>query len=1116
MKNQIRPVKFYSILLFLIIFFTFLPQIALLEVNLEKTTKDTEVNISDDILINMDDENPLKNEFANINDFTVNPVFGEANRITPRKMDAGDYDVAIGPNGSIHCIWLQLITRTGLSLMYSFSNDSINWAIPQTIYRMTSNLESPKIIVDTKGGIHIVISALERNHNRIYYFYAESFNSTFTEKIIFDTREYEFLDLDLILTHNDTINVVWISQTFASNNLVWDSHICVHRKNITSEEWLTFPITMYNSSNPKIMSLASTYDSLKIAWVRSQNYNTPYEILYTIYNETTKIWSSPKIVLSVDEKIEFIFITTKTIDRDYLIWIQRATYYRLLAGELLSDGTLININPQINNEKTNSFYADAIYDEKTNDLLVFYQESISIKDNIHLTYFFGSNSTWSNDTAITSNDYSLEPKILPIYNSSNEIAALFYLDDGLIVSKKLQIQYNWTEKNTIYYGGQSFLNQAAAYDSKGTNHFICYHNNRGTLEIFYQRKYTNESTWGGHESVTKLVSSETSPSIIIDENDTLHIYYITYDAISEYYTLFHTRKSLGDEKWVIPEVIITPTSNMNPYFAPKVLYDEENNLYIFWMQIINGYNTLCFSYKLYNEPTFNTPEVLSNFQAETSAYDFDVKIDLDGTLHLVNGEFHEQYQVTSIVYRFLKQGQSWSAPSILAASYDYLMKPILFVDLENDLELIFTESQPVYWFYNIFITDFVLYTKSKSSSNWIREGIILTDCGSFGYFDIVQTEENYLYMVYYEYDYLGTRWRDLMNEYINVLVRNPDGEWIDSYIIYNENMDKTVPVITYSSVTKEVSVFSERDHYVNWFVLQNDTDGDLLGNMDEIYFKTNPNVDDTDEDGLSDGYEVKVKFTNPIIVDTEWDNLTDGEEILIYLTDPLSSDTDRDLIEDGDEVYIYGSSPIKRDTDDDLLNDYIEIFELGSNPSYYDTDYDGMDDFFEYKNSLKILVDDSGEDPDNDDLTNIGEYHSGTGVYDPDSDSDILTDGEEVNIYGTNPLNADTDSDTLTDWEEIIKYGTSPFLADTDGDGFTDREEIDAGTDPNDPNDNPYIIRLRTYLIASIVPVSTIIIAVIAVEFRYRNKAKRQIEAEKEELVKADSILNEMLSKKSG
>lgn len=519
---------------------------------------------------------------------------------------------------------------------------------------------------------------------------------------------------------------------------------------------------------------------------------------------------------------------------------------------------------------------------------------------------------------------------------------------------------------------------------------------------------------------------------------------------------------------------------------------------------------------MYNQPTFNTPLVLSNFQPETNAYDFDVKMDSDGTLHLVNGEYHEQYQVTSIVYRSLKQGQSWSAPIIIAASYDYLMKPKLIVDFDNNLELIFTESQPVYWFYNIFMTDFVLYTKSKSSSNWIREGIFLTDCGTFGYFDIVQTEENYLYMVYYEYDYLGTRWRDLMDEYINVLVRNPDGEWIGSSIIYNENMEKTVPVIIYSNVTKEVSVFSERDNYVNWFVLQNDTDGDSLGDIDELFYRTDPNVEDTDKDGLLDGYEVKANYTNPIVVDTDWDNLTDGEEILIYLTNPLNSDSDRDLIEDGDEVHIYGSSPIKKDTDDDMLNDYIEIFELGSNPSYYDTDFDGMDDWFEYKNSLNILVDDSGEDPDNDDLTNIGEYHSGTGVYDPDSDSDILTDGEEVNIYGTNPLNADTDTDTLTDWEEIFKYGTNPFLVDTDGDGFTDREEIDAGTDPNDPNDNPYIIRLRTYLIASIVPVSTIIIVVVAVEFRYRSKAKKQIETEKEELVKADNKLNEMLSKKSG
>ncbi len=47
--------------------------------------------------------------------------------------------------------------------------------------------------------------------------------------------------------------------------------------------------------------------------------------------------------------------------------------------------------------------------------------------------------------------------------------------------------------------------------------------------------------------------------------------------------------------------------------------------------------------------------------------------------------------------------------------------------------------------------------------------------------------------------------------------------------------------------------------------------------------------------------------------------------------------------------------------------------------------------------------------------------------------------------------NKDTDSDGLSDWDELNLYKTSPYLEDSDSDGFLDKEEIDAGKDPNCP-----------------------------------------------------------------
>lgn len=65
-----------------------------------------------------------------------------------------------------------------------------------------------------------------------------------------------------------------------------------------------------------------------------------------------------------------------------------------------------------------------------------------------------------------------------------------------------------------------------------------------------------------------------------------------------------------------------------------------------------------------------------------------------------------------------------------------------------------------------------------------------------------------------------------------------------------------------------------------------------------------------------------------------------------------------------------------------------------------------------------------------------------------DTDGDGLCDGDEVNIYQTNPNNPDTDGDGLSDGQEVLTYGTDPLLFDTDHDGPSDGWEVLHGTNP--------------------------------------------------------------------
>jgi len=99
--------------------------------------------------------------------------------------------------------------------------------------------------------------------------------------------------------------------------------------------------------------------------------------------------------------------------------------------------------------------------------------------------------------------------------------------------------------------------------------------------------------------------------------------------------------------------------------------------------------------------------------------------------------------------------------------------------------------------------------------------------------------------------------------------------------------------------------------------------------------------------------------------------------------------------------------------------------------------------------SFSVRALDPGGDVDNDGLDNQDEFNYNTDFENPDTDSDGLSDGEEVNQFDTTPTVADTDNDGLIDGDEVDRYETNPSSDDTDGDKLLDGAEIDRyGTDP--------------------------------------------------------------------
>ncbi|MHB1454052.1 MAG: InlB B-repeat-containing protein [Saccharofermentanales bacterium] len=270
-------------------------------------------------------------------------------------------------------------------------------------------------------------------------------------------------------------------------------------------------------------------------------------------------------------------------------------------------------------------------------------------------------------------------------------------------------------------------------------------------------------------------------------------------------------------------------------------------------------------------------------------------------------------------------------------------------------------------------------------------------------------------------------------------------------------------------------------------IIDTDDDNDNVSDINEAKQHTNPNVADTDSDGVNDDIDQfplnsrKVdgidfdKDGTDDVVDTDDDNdgLPDEYEAIIG-TNPKNKDTDGDGFGDSVDLYPLDANKVNgfdtdndgiddiidQDDDNDTIPDAIEI-ALGTNPKLKDTDFDG------YNDNIDIAPVDNkratGIDTDVDGIDD---------VFDTDDDNDGYSDIYEQ-IIGTNPLIADTDNDGYKDSVDLYPLDSKRcngidfdhdniddvFDTDDDNDGLSDHNEGLIGTNPKDADsdDDGYI-----------------------------------------------------------
>ncbi len=189
-----------------------------------------------------------------------------------------------------------------------------------------------------------------------------------------------------------------------------------------------------------------------------------------------------------------------------------------------------------------------------------------------------------------------------------------------------------------------------------------------------------------------------------------------------------------------------------------------------------------------------------------------------------------------------------------------------------------------------------------------------------------------------------------------------------------------------------------------------DADGDGLTNAQEAELGTDPNLADSDDDGINDGEEINTYGTDPLNLDTDGDQFYDGGEV-IRGTDILEIDSDGDGLTDGNEEYTTGTDPVDADTDGDGIDDGQELDD-GTDPLDADdpADEEPTAEPAEDPEPEPTAEEDAGGDvgdgnldPDGDGLVNRREAAAGTDPLDGDSDDDGVNDANEVD-FGSDPL----------------------------------------------------------------------------------------------------------------
>lgn len=643
--------------------------------------------------------------------------------------------------------------------------------------------------------------------------------------------------------------------------------------------------------------------------------------------------------------------------------------------------------------------------------------------------------------------------------------------------------YGWEDKEVV--DGYAPLNDLKiAVDGDDNIHIFWSGIVSGNYYLFHRMKYNSTGLWGEKETlgttnseIRGLMDAETDP------DGKIHLTWVQYNGLIRYKIYdYGTWIDRIDNGYGSKPILV-----FNAEGDAKLLYSTNPTPY----SIDFKYSQFVSASQRWMTETI--PPISYSWSSQAKNYDIHI-IEKDGNDQVFfmvssimrHGGYYSSYYTAEYLMLWKENsstgfvGEGLYRSINLSSNFYNMPRPQIFSTPNGNLHVIYIVPKDG-------TSANIVYQKRKSTG-WTEPNVISRNasinCYLSGYVDDVGR----IILLWNHVDYDGTTDAAVYTKIYN----SAKNEWTNDALVNPGYAYSQLPAMALDSEGNIHAAWIRQDgtdrilyYRKGW----TDSDDDGLFNIDEReIYGTDPYDDDTDDDQMLDGEEIDNGF-DPLNPDEDSDGMADGYEFhygLNWTTDdayddldsdlllnieefwnntlPNDNDTDNDLVSDYDEVVVYRIDPHNTDTDDDMVPDGIEVHVLGSNANSTDTDNDTMNDYYEWSYGLKILENDTLEDPDNDLLINILEYQHGINPKKADHDDDGLLDGLEVLIWFTNPIVKDTDMDSLKDGKEV--YGiyaptnpganatgyifTHPNKYDTDDDFLNDGTESRNDLDPND------------------------------------------------------------------